>query len=510
MKNPANAQLLLEAAMAGNTAAVRLLFDAENLDYAKQDVTVNPALDISKASLGLFRLLNLHGADERLNAPLYLAASRGHEGAVAFFIAQKAFDQRSLDLALFAATQNNNLSLIKLLETAGADSGFGEGLCLAESIREGHTALSEHFLKSGKGWNQAMIAYIESNQIGLAFGAIGEKIEPLDGLKAITCALSGRRSMRGDGRAEDPDEFLDLFDNLLAYAEGLGADMPQLIAAVAAEAFDQAAPAVLQRLAVNAHFAATPEAQQILDDALAALASAAVQNAPMGGYSLDNFALLLLEMGGNPQRALESGVALTDMGLVRDALDGGADPRRQGRAALNAAQDIVAKGIGQRLDSRIDIYQLLQEEAGRRNALDFLAFVVAVEDDMTLDMLRRVDAATNRSGLMLAIAADKAEDALALFVPSHLRLSDLQRKDDEGLTALELLQDKNQAHLLLDRRLWSLNEGEYGQVFAALSPLQQNSLQVQHLETANALAADRANWQLRQSAERNRNRFKPQ
>lgn len=509
-KDKAAALQLVNAALQGDLAAVAARYGrGENIGCAKEDVTLAPALDLGKAALDTFRLLNLHGADETLNAALYLAAGQGHETVVKFFLAAGAFDQRSLDVALFGAVQAGRLDLVKTLESAGANTGFNDFCCLAESITAGHDDIAAHLITAGAGWNTAMVAYIETGRLDKAFDAIGEEIRPADGLQAIIRMLSGRRAFRGERTAHDKATVhLDLFDNLLSYAEGLGADMPALLQSTAGYALEQAAPAALSRLL--AHPAGLPRAT--LDAGMEMLATPAALGAPMGRETLDALFTALLEKGASPQAALESAVATCDPARAAEALDKGADPRRDGARALKAAGANMLSGSGksQPLDDRIATYTRLKHAAGMLDEQDYAAFAAAFPGPVTCADLRQTPKAGARSGLMLAIAAGKAAEALPLFEDRGLTRAELVHTAADGESALSLLIHREEAHLLFNRRLWSLNEQDYAAVFAALPPRQQEKLAAPHQEIAEALAADRANWQLRQLRDRNRQRFRPQ
>jgi len=508
-KDTSAALQLVNAALKGDLAAVATLYGAgENIGCAKDDVILAPVLDLSKAALDTLRLLNLHGANETLNAALYLAAGQGHDDVVRFFLAAGAFDQRSLDVALFGAVQAGRLDLVQTLEAAGANTGFNDFCCLAESINAGHDDITSHLIAAGAGWNTALVAYIETGRLDKAFDAIGEEIAPKAGLDAIIRMLSGRRAFRGDATAHDgASVYLDLFDNLLSYAEGLGAEMPQLLENAAAYALEQVAPAALARLA--AHPAGLPPA--VLDAGVAMLAEPAALGAPMGRETQDALFTLLLEKGTDPQAALESAVASCDPGRAGEALEKGADPRRDGSHALKTAgANLLPGGSPQPLDDRIATYTRLKEAAAALDEKDYAAFASAFPDGFSGEDLQKPVAPGGRSGLMLAIAAGKAAEALSLFRDCGLTKDALTATAADGESALSLLTHRDEAGLLLDRRLWSLNGGDYAAVFSRLTPRQQEKLLPQHQEVSAALAADRANWQLRQLRDKNRQRFRPQ
>jgi hypothetical protein len=215
-----------------------------------------------------------------------------------------------------------------------------------------------------------------------------------------------------------------------------------------------------------------------------------------------------MNLGANPQIGLLRGVEARSFPIVDSALKHGADPRRDGHAAIRNAEAAVVSARSH--DPASDILVALRKAEQTLDQKDYVAFAAQSQQGLTVAGLRQRDEATGRSGLMIAAAAGAFDQALSAFKKENIALeeSDLLTTDKGGDTALRLLCDRGQAALVVDKNLWLLRESSCRKVFEQMPEAVRQELSTLHNDTQNALQSHRIAVRLKEQADAHKRHFR--
>ncbi|MDE1151433.1 MAG: hypothetical protein PW788_02755 [Micavibrio sp.] len=501
---------LLIAAWQGDLAMVKQLYGTgANVGLLKSDILDIPELNLNTAVVEFYRLLNKQGLTERLNAAMHVAALRGHNDIVDFFIEKEAYNQRTLDVSFYAAVLGGELKLVKKLEAQGAHISFDAHASLIESIREKNYPITAHILQSGngRGYAEALVAYIETDNLSRAEDVMFEDIDALQAAKAVCRQLSEKRDQTQNIRRHTDEQYLALLDNILSFAEGRGDDMSVILRGALQEAGAQTATKVAERVLNHELFSQLPDRQQQLDLALQqagdAFAKAFATQQTTGRFALCTH---LLELGASPDIGLQAAAFAVDPVFAAKALEKGADPRCDDYAALNTIRGRDKVKAGNILPAEARVLGLLEAAEKQLDIEDFKVFKGA-DAPLTENLLRSTDVVTGRTGLQLAAAA--GEGAAIVTLLPDVTAAELLAAKGNTPSALDSLCRNGQAHLLQNAGLWSMREDDYAAVFAAFPVQQKQQLGVAHASLLETLKTNRDTDRLRRLRGDDKNRFRP-
>jgi len=496
-KDTARTRQIMMAAMAGDLAQVKEYVDAGGeTGLMKGDVSAFTVSLSDRVGMEFYALLNMHGFDEALNAPLYMAAFKGQEAVVDYFLSTGDYDQKTLDAALYAAAVKGSLPLVEKLCNAGADVRAAESRGLASCIMNGKAEIAQYLLLKGRDHTAALKAYALAGDMPKAlemFAKGGDVVEGLAGL----CDDEVRN------RAHHATGIMPAFNALLKAAEDRGDDMQDLIRKALPKASSGRSPDAVERLVTHPVFAGMTDKKQLIDTALdraGYLAFRGFNPVRYGDYA--RLCCKLMDMGGDVNIGLLRGVEAGSLDLTQQALQRGGDPRLNGRAVIKNA--ILSVAYSRPSDPSNAILKLLQETETKLDAAD-----VAALGPVSVATLRNV-LPSGRSGLMALAAAGDGATAIAVFKSEKIPVTfkELTTANTHGETPLALLCEKGGADALCDRDLWLEREEEYRQVFNRFPAALQEKLKTQNAETENGLKAHRDVILLKEQAEVIRRRFR--
>ncbi|MEZ0260314.1 MAG: ankyrin repeat domain-containing protein [Alphaproteobacteria bacterium] len=449
-----------------------------------------------RVNMEFFSLLNMHGFDEALNAPMYMAAFKGHEAVVDYFIANGDYDQKTLDAALYAAAIKGSLPLVEKLCTAGADVRAAESRGLASCIMNGKPEIAQYLLLKGRDYTTALKAHALAGDMPKALEMMRQGGDVVEGLAGLCDDEVRNRSHHTTG-------IMPAFNALLQAAEDRGDDMQELIRKALPKASSGRSPDGVERLVTHPAFAGMADKKKLIDNALdraGYLAFRGFNPVRYGDYA--KLCCKLMDMGGDVNIGLMRGVEAGSLDLTQQALQRGADPRLNNRAVIKNA--ILSVAYARPSDPSHAILKLLCETETRLDTAD-----VAAMGPLSVANLRAA-LPSGRSGFTAMAAAGEGAKAIAAFKAEKIPVTftELTTANIFGETPLALICDKGGADALCDRDLWLMREEEYRQVFNRFPAALQEKLQMQNAETEKGLKAHRDVILLKEQAEAHKRRFR--
>lgn len=496
-KDTARTRQIMMAAMKGDLAQVKEYIAAGGETGLRKGEVSSFLVGLSdRVNMEFYALLNMHGFDDALNAPLYMAAFKGQEAVVDYFLGTGDYDQKTLDAALYAAAVKGSMPLVQKLCDAGADVRAAESHGLTSCIMNGKADIAQFLLLKGRDHTAALRAYALAGDMPKAlemFAKGGDVVEGLAGL----CDDEVRN------RAHHATGIMPAFNTLLDAAERRGDDMQDLIRKALPKVSSGKSPDAVERLVTHPAFDSMADKKQLIDAALdraGYLAFRGFNPVRYGDYA--KLCCKLMDMGGDVNIGLMRGVEAGSLDLTQQALQRGADPRRDARKVIKNATLSVA--YARPSDPSNAILKLLQETETRLDAAD-----VAAMGPLSVASLRTA-LPSGRSGLMAMAAAGEGAKAIAAFKSEKIpvTLKELTTANMHGDSALLLIIDKGGAESLCDRDLWLCREEEYRQVFSRFPAALQEKLKDENAATEAGLKAHRDVILLKEQRDAHRNRFR--
>jgi hypothetical protein len=492
----ARTRQIMMAAMAGKLDDVKeYIAQGGETGLLKGDVSSFMVGLQDRVNMEFYSLLNMHPFEEALNAPLYMAAFKGQEAVVDYFLSTGDYDQKTLDAALYAAAVKGSLPLVEKLCNAGADVKAAESRGLASCIANGKPEIAQFLLLKGRDYTTALKAHALTGNMPKALEMMQKGGDVVEGIAAL-CDDEVRN------RAHHSAGIMPAFNALLQAAEDRGDDMQDLIRKALPKASSGRSPDAVQRLVTHPAFDAMPDKKELIDTALdraGYLAFRGFNPVRYGDYA--RLCAKLMDMGGDVNIGLRRGVEANSLDLVDEALKRGADPRRDGRAAVKDAKFRATPTRPS--DPSNTIVQRVEAAEKKLDAAD-----VAAMGPLTVETLRTV-LPSQRSGFIALAAAGEGTKAIEAFksAKEKITLAELTASSPHGENALDLLCEKGGASSLCDHSLWLARDDEYRDVFRRFPAALQEELKHKHAETEAGLRAHRDMILLKEQAEAARKRF---
>lgn len=493
----ARARQIMMAAMAGNLAQVKEYVEqGGETGLLKADVSSFMVSLQDRVNMEFYSLLNMHPFDDALNAPLYMAAFKGQEAVVDYFLSTGDYDQKTLDAALYAAAVKGALPIVEKLCAAGADVRAAESRGLTSCIMNGKPEIAQFLLLKGRDYTTALKAHALAGNMPKALEMMQKGGDVIEGLAALCDDEVRNRSHHSTG-------IMPAFNALLKAAEDRGDDMQELIRKALPKASSGRSPDAVERLVAHPAFDTMPDKKQLIDTALdraGFLAFRGFNPVRYGDYA--KLCAKLMDMGGDADIGLKRGIEASSLDLVEESLKRGADPRKEARAMVKDAKFRATPARPS--DPSNTIVQRVEAAEKRLDAAD-----VAAMGPLAISSLRAT-VASGRNGFIALAAAGEGAKAVGVFktAKEKITLQELTAASPHGENALDLLCEKGGASSLCDHSLWLSRDDEYREVFKRFPAALQDELKHKHAECEAGLKAHRDMILLKEQAEAAKRRFR--
>lgn len=487
----------MRAAVEGDLARVRLLLEggaetdadstetAEVLRHAENDNVPG-----GKYRKGMLETLVLHQQHGRINAAMYLAAFNGFAPIVDYFLQKSAQDPLTLNVALFAALRAGRKELAETLLDAGADLHFKKSLPLRAAIDSGNMDCVQMLLGRGSDRIDGLAHACAHGNMAVAIALLAREDDIRPALEKICHTLSDKRSLPEKVQLSD---VISTTQMLLGLAEARGDDMQREIIWLSFTAMREQAAGLVETIVSHQAFADLPPAdKRQLFDVLTPLVFDGKNKTSLADAAMTVDAICA---AGGAQGVLCAAIEKRDAASVAEALQNGADPRRDHGRALHQAEETVFKNPDQ--NARI-ILQDIRAAVEDLTAADETRADKILQNPQDLsDTLHVLDTPRQTTGLMAVINAGRAEDLTAEIAAQKIKIKadDVLMPDAHGYTAFDCLADRGQQAWIFSRALWQGQRDEYMQLWQNLPAAWTAENQAQHeafLNTLNVAAEHRA------------------
>lgn len=496
------ARLLARAALEGDLDRVRQLVaqgaDAEMDSTAAADVLRTAENDNSpnaRLRTGLLETLVLHQQHGHINAAMYLSAYNGFENIVDYFLQKETSDALTLNVALFAAARAGRTALAEKLIAAGAQPDFKKGLPLRAAIDSGKEETVQMLVKRGSPRGEGLVHAAGRGDMSMTVLLIERDDDIRPPLEKICHSLSDTRALPADTAVHD---LTGIADMLLALAEARGDDMAPHLTWLSFTAVREKSPALMETIALQPRFLDIPaQDRRALFEVLSPFLHTTQGKSSFGNAERSKEAAL---QAGGAQAVLYAGIQRGDREWVKEALDAGADPRRERAKALRLASEKSLQNQ-QSQTHRIILQDVQQALALLSEQADRHAGSVLTAEDLTAALRAGTDT-QGATGLMSIIDSGKMPVLVSLLQKKEIQLSaqDFLSVDHHGFSALELLEDHRQQDLLFSRALWQKHPKEYTRLWDALPAHWKSECAEKHAGLMAALNVESGLRNLRDAA----------
>lgn len=501
------AKRLLKAASVGELDLVRHLIEVEGAETGllKSDAGFDNYTHADVLALDIFRLSNLADEGDVLNAALYWAVFHGHEAVADYLLQRGDVDQKTLDIALFAAVRSQSLHMVNQLLDLGADASFESHAAIEQSYLRGrNTEITDRLMEASGDYAYVMSLHIRSGKLDKVADCLTHQPDTKPAIAAAIRQLSDRTRFISDG---DETKYMDMLDMLMSYEEARGSDMHALISFAMSHAVDMWSSKALEQLVDHPQFDSHPQRADLLVDALRRAVRLTNAYYDLSREGQEAVARKVFEKGASPDLLLVEALEVENRNLVACALENGADPRRGKPSLLKMFAERKADSP---VVHKQEIYHLLQTTAENLSALEKAHYLSKTgESRPTPDQLLQTEAETGKTYLQLSIPAGLAGDALTgLAMRKEGFVDALYKPDAHGDHFVDWMIWTDQAHFLFDPQLWQGRAEEFSR-FCDDFPLRavgEHKAEIAHV--SSMLAAEKSSAALKTGLGSQKGRFK--